>query len=309
VCGVNQKRRGAFLQIMWTAAIMLCIVIALFSVIYASAVKGRTRVEETAVGTSLPPGGNTSPGTDQSYDGAAQTDPTRSTEIPDYDAVTLGETEDMGLTYLDNFVFLGDSTIGGLKDYNIVGERQVWIPQDRQFALFNEGIISVMDPVSGENLSIDEIFTRYRPEYVLISVGADGTGYMDRERFIRDYTNLVRRIQVSSPETKIILDSIYPCTRGYADSHMSGNGGVSMMIKISMGNDWIRQVALDTGTVYLDSVASLKNEDGYLPDSFTAGDGMHLNAEALNEVISYLRTHAYQQGNAQDGGTPPVDVP
>ena len=41
----------------------------------------------------------------------------------------------------------------------------------------------------------------------------------------------------------------------------------------------------------LDSYSLLVDEDGYLPQSFTNGDGLHLSDVALNKVVEIMRTH------------------
>ena len=44
---------------------------------------------------------------------------------------------------------------------------------------------------------------------------------------------------------------------------------------------------------YLDMASGLVGDDGFLPQSYQDGDGMHLNAEGMKAWMAYLRTHAY----------------
>ena len=56
---------------------------------------------------------------------------------------------------------------------------------------------------------------RAKPEYLVITLGVNGISFMDEEWFIRDYTSLVQLVQAASPDTKIILNSIYPVADSY----------------------------------------------------------------------------------------------
>lgn len=316
---MRPPKKSAGPQAVWTAVIVLSLVIAVFSVIYASVSSGGpaaavytppsavpspgdTALSPSPSGTAASPspsGAAASPspsGTaaSSSPGGAAASPSPSPTPTPDYSSVILAETADLGDTYVDNFIFLGDSTSYGLLSDGVVGERQVWIPKERYFGLFNQSIIRILDPATQEQLTIEEIFSREKPAYALITLGTDSLAVMSRERFIGDYTALIRRIQAASPDTKLIVNSMYPCTVARSNS-----GGDSVtMDKINAGNDWIKQVALDTGVPYLDSASALEDTTGYLPDGDTSGDGVHLTADALEQVILYLRTHGYGQDDA-----------
>ena len=58
-------------------------------------------------------------------------------------------------------------------------------------------------------------------------------------------------------------------------------------------NGWIAAAAESTGAKYLDIASGLVADDGFLPQSYQDGDGMHLNAEGMKAWLTYLRTHAY----------------
>ena len=44
---------------------------------------------------------------------------------------------------------------------------------------------------------------------------------------------------------------------------------------------------------YLDMASGLVGDDGFLPQTYQDGDGMHLNAEGMKAWMTYLRTHAH----------------
>ena len=45
---------------------------------------------------------------------------------------------------------------------------------------------------------------------------------------------------------------------------------------------------------YIDLAAAVKDENGDLPETSHIGDGYHLSKDALEDVLMYIRTHAYQ---------------
>ncbi len=206
----------------------------------------------------------------------------------------LGQTADAGHEYLDKFVFLGDSTTYGIGYYYRQGytalcpPSQVWTPASGTLTLAYYNIATIVYPATNEELSIQEAVTRAQPEYMMITLGVNGISFMDEEWFIRDYTALVRMIQEASPDTKIILNSIYPVAASYQYQGSINN------TKIRAANGWIERVAEATGVRFLNSFECLVGADGWLPESSQNGDGLHLNGESFTTVMQYIRTHAYQ---------------
>ena len=65
---------------------------------------------------------------------------------------------------------------------------------------------------------------------------------------------------------------------------------------ISKANRWIKNVVKSNyesgkAVYYLDSYSQLIGEDGYLPATYTNGDGLHLSDSALKAVLELIRTH------------------
>ena len=57
---------------------------------------------------------------------------------------------------------------------------------------------------------------------------------------------------------------------------------------------WISQIAAQNGVKYLDTASELKDGDGYLLHKFDLGDGLHLNADGYDAMLTYIRTHGYK---------------
>ena len=129
---------------------------------------------------------------------------------------------------------------------------------------------------------------RAKPEYLVITLGVNGISFMDESYFKSEYKSLVTDIQSLSPDTKIILQSIFPVASNYEYLSSINND------KISAANGWILDIAAETGTRFLNTASVLVGSDGWLPQSYQNGDGLHLNADGFNVVLSYIRTHGYQ---------------
>ena len=54
------------------------------------------------------------------------------------------------------------------------------------------------------------------------------------------------------------------------------------------------EIAEEEGVRYIDLAAAVKDENGDLPETSHIGDGYHLSKDALEDVLMYIRTHAYQ---------------
>ena len=284
------KQGNQFGYTFWAAGIILCLLASVFALFFASCAKQRPAEEETGkngftVETEPSPAGEGGEGAEES--------PPVSEETPAVTPVRLAETADAGHGYLDRFVFLGDSTTYGIGYYydrgytDLCPPNQVWTPASGTLTLSNYKIATVVYPETGEEIPIEEAVARAKPEYLMITLGVNGVSFMDEEWFIQDYTALVELIRQASPDTKIILNSIYPVAASYQHQNDINNE------KIRAANGWIERIAEDTGVRFLNSFESLVGEDGYLSEE-SQTDGIHLTGEAFGKVMKYIRTHEYK---------------
>ena len=287
------KKNKNLLFALWSAGIIFCVILSFFALFFSACAKTEEETpsdENNFVIESEPP------------ESAAPTDaplpsnpPVENTDPPVYTAPTrLGTTPDAGREYLDKIIFLGDSTTYGIGVYygygftDLCPSTQVWTPASGTLTLSYYNIATIVYPETGEELTIVDAVKRAKPEIRVITLGVNGISFMDEEWFIRDYTALVDSIKDASPDTKIILNSIYPVAASYKHQGDINND------KIRAANTWIERIAEATGSRYLHSFESLVGADGYLPESSQNGDGLHLNGESFGTVMNYIRTHAYQ---------------
>lgn len=203
----------------------------------------------------------------------------------------LRGTGDMGQEYIDSITFLGDSTTYGLKAYAVLTDgkktKQVWTPSNGTLTLSYQGFVDIWYPDDETEISIRAAVERKKPTRMIITLGVNGISFMDKEYFISEYTDLVTSIQEISPDTQIILQSIFPIASNYEYQKDINNR------KICEANTWILSVAEDTGVKYLNTYTVLIGENDYMIDKYQNGDGLHLNEIGFQVVLDYIRTHGY----------------
>ena len=229
--------------------------------------------------------------------------------VPDT-SVMLGQSADMGQEYIDSMIFLGDSTTYHMKSRGVLSggkdTKQVWSGANEENGeivpsgtLTLDGKITssrIYYPRTGESLTIPEAVAKEKPKYLVITLGVNGISYVDINNtkdvnyFKNCYKALITSVQKASPETKIILQSVFPVTQAYSQN---GNGITNE--KIDAANIWIMQLAKDTGCKYLDTASVLKDGSGAMLASYDNGDGYHLTASAYQAILQYIRTHGYTE--------------
>ena len=207
----------------------------------------------------------------------------------------LSETPDYGQFYLDNIIFIGDRTISAMRDLEILSDgadtKQIWTGEDDTLSLdYKTAAATIIFPENEEILKIADAIEKKYPDYVIITLGFDnGVAYCTEEKFKEYYGNLVTAIKEKSPNTKIILQSIFPVS----DKKQKDNSGITNE-KINRANVWIESLAYDHSARYLDTISILKDEKGNLKPEYDSGDGYTLNAGGYSAVLNYIRTHGYK---------------
>ncbi|MBE6538772.1 MAG: hypothetical protein E7671_04865 [Ruminococcaceae bacterium] len=213
---------------------------------------------------------------------------------PDEPASTvLGETEDMGQEYIDSLIFLGDSTSYGLKAYKMLKDekntKQVWTTKTATLSLGDILTKKIVYPNTGKEMTIAEAAALAKPEYLVITLGIEGVTFLDEDAFKAQYTSLVEAVKVASPETKIMLQSIFPVASSFKTTDKLNNP------LVDKANGWVLSIAENTGVRYLDTQSVLKDENGALnPKYDNGGNGINLNDTGFNAVLNYIRTHGYK---------------
>ena len=139
-------------------------------------------------------------------------------------------------------------------------------------------------------MSIADAIEQYKPQYIIIAVGLEnGVSHCTEEKFKEYYSRLIESIQESSPDAKIILQSILPVSKAAekADPSISND-------RIDQANGYIISLAEKYDLRYLNVASALKDNKGRLDSKYDSGNGITLNAEGYKLLLQYVTTHGYK---------------
>ena len=273
------NKKNDALYSFWSAALIVCLVLAVFAVIFASVVGNHSSASASAtptpvIATPTPP--------------PIQTTKTI-TSAGDSDAA-LPESGDAGEEYIDSIYFLGDKALNALKDESMLtgadASKQVWVPAEGRLLMQELADTTYRSPVTGNNAPAADIAKVNTPAVIVIFPSPDNANMVDKDEMIASYTTLIQAIQEQSPDTKIILSSLTPLAASYEFEDLTNE-------IIEEINTWIASAAEQNGVRYLDAYMGLLNPQGYLSEEFHDGDSMHLNADGMGVWLDYVRTHAW----------------
>ncbi len=203
----------------------------------------------------------------------------------------LVPSEDMGQEYIDRMTFICDSPTYWLWPLELLSDgkasKQIWTGPEGTMTLAYQSSYHILDPYDYTQRPIRDVVALHPPDILIIALGINGISFMDEEYFTAEYIDLVTDIREISPETIIILQSIYPITHRY-----KYYGSITNAM-ITEGNSWIMAIAEETGCSYLDTISVLLNDEGNAKDELMLNDGLHPNVEGLTLILDYIRTHAY----------------
>ena len=210
------------------------------------------------------------------------TPPDKPVNTPNVDDVILPLGEDAGQEYLDKLYFVGDSTTyhffkGGIDRSHIL------VPESLTLKLSSD-ILTLT--VGNTGLTIPEAIKEAGAEIVIITIGVNGADGFTEAKYKSYYKKLLTAIMEQSPDTDIILQSVFPVTKEYSDRDIGiTNAGIDQL------NEWVKEIAFDLGLRYLDTQSILKNDVGAQIESYNEEDGVHMNATAYAKILAYIRTH------------------
>lgn len=273
------NNRNNILYSFWSAALIVCLVLAVFAVIFASVLGNHGSKASTAAVTPAP----------------AQTVEPVVSEAPEKpgagsSAAALPESGDAGAEYIDGIFFLGDDALSALKTESLLtgmdAAKQVWVPAEGRLPLQGIDSATYRSPVTGNNAPPADIAMVNKPAVMLIYPSADNANMVTREDVLQSLGALISAIQEQSPDTKVILCSLTPLAASYEYEDVTNE----MIEEI---NTWIATAAEVNGAKYLDAYTGLLNSQGYLSEEYHDGDAMHLNAAGIEVWLEYVKTHAW----------------
>ena len=210
----------------------------------------------------------------------------------------LPPCEDKGMSYIDSFIFFGESTTYHLKSRGVLSggkdTKQVWANKSGTMKLdLSIDKQKIIYPETNELLSVGEAAAKRKPEYILLTFGLNGAVQnvkLGEEYFRTCYKKLIDAIRSSSPSTNIIIQSAFPVAENMDMSAYSVDLK-TLNEYIDLQNAWAYSLACEENCKYLDTNSILKDKNNNLKIEYQTGDGHHLTAEAYKQILYYIRTH------------------
>jgi lysophospholipase L1-like esterase len=174
---------------------------------------------------------------------------------------------------------------------------QIWTGESGDLSLdYSIDTATVVNPRDGSSLTIKTALERMQPDYLIITLGLNnGVSYCTEEKFKEYYGKLIDAVNEASPDTRIILQSVFPVSK-VAEKRLSGISND----KIDKANTWIEELAVEKSVRYLYTSSVLKDKKGYLSPQYDSGDGVTLNESGYAIMLEYIRTHGYMRVQSEE---------
>jgi len=209
----------------------------------------------------------------------------------------LPEGSPVDASYFNDACFIGHSIVVGMKTFFGLKNTDFYAVNGIAAAtLLNyEGfeLESTHENEAGETVpnkgTIEQVLREkdYGKVYIML-----GTNELSREEsharaYYHAMTQLVSLVKKCQPDAVIYLISITPVTRVQSKTE----GSRFTRDNVVLYNQKLKQVSEEQKVHYLDVFTLLADSQGYLPDSSSAYDGIHLLSSQYATLKNYLRTH------------------
>lgn len=200
-----------------------------------------------------------------------------------YDEYQLKETP-KNEEYFKQVVLVGDSNIKNLFLNKFIAGKQAWyLPCINADSYFHEKLYIA----GSERILLLDAVEKYKPKYLILNLGTFSTAWITEEVFINKSNELIKEIKKKSPETKLILSSLYPIREGKNINDFEQS-------KINNYNYKILQMAKEHNLKFLNVQSVLKSKDGYGDKRYFLDDKFHFTDTGRTVLLNYIKTHAWE---------------
>lgn len=202
-----------------------------------------------------------------------------------YFTSTILEENNADDNYLKETIFYGDSITENFAYYKNIAYDNIWAVSN--LTPVNAHTWKVMFYKYNEKINIVDGFKKYTPKRVIITLGANAVAIMKQEYFISEYERLVTRLKEASPNTQIIIQSIFPVDDRWDMRVNSINN-----TKINNLNYLLAQMCERQNIKFLNTAEILKNENGTAIKGYLyQSDGIHPLPIANQKILEYVENH------------------
>ncbi len=186
--------------------------------------------------------------------------------------------------YFDDTVFVGDSISYGIASYKYLSFDHVFakIGLHQGTALSSSCVYTSKT----QSYTIAEALKMAKPGKVIVTLGINAIYNYNHDSFYSQYEELINKIKAATPDSKIIIQSIFPVAEYWANNM----GKPDYNKYIAYANQKLYDLASKNDCYFLYTYETLTDDNGYLLTEYS-GDGIHLSRDGYTAVFDYILTH------------------
>ena len=197
--------------------------------------------------------------------------------------------------YIRSLSFFGDSTT-----YHLKARGEIAADKIIHGKAYTVSLIYLSDLRIRTASETDDDYKTVSNYFLTLGLGGGVTyvqsGKLSKDDFMSLYDKLITRIREASPETTVMLQSIFPVLE---NNHVGADNRA-----INEVNSWIREYAEKNGLYYFNTHSVLTDENGALKQEYAVKkdgsgnvDGYHITAEGYNAILNYIVAYKYEVQN------------
>jgi len=196
----------------------------------------------------------------------------------------LQETVNYGEDYFNSLTFVGDSNTMNFYLNGFVNGVNAWAIPCLHASTMHHWDINLYG--LGIQMKLLDATEKYKPNKMILNLGTFSTTWIEKDEFLEKSNEIIEKIKEVSPNTQIILISIYPITKYGANINNFNQDTINKY------NYMILEMANKYNLKFLDVQEVLKDETGYGNPAYITEDGFHLTYLGHSVVKEYIKTHA-----------------
>lgn len=184
-------------------------------------------------------------------------------------------------SWYDDVLFVGDSRMIRLRDYARAGKADYFCVVG--MSVFNYDT-KVCSDNNFSNKTLEELLQTKTYGKILINLGLNELGY-SASSIVKKYMQLLDMVKKYQPDADIIIQSVMPVTKSYADSLKYPDSFTPS--NVGNLNKYLKAMAEKYGIYYIDANDYFSDSDGWLYSELSR-DGCHLKAAYAKDWAAWI---------------------